>query len=284
MSAGESVSFDRLADRYDQTRGYPEGVPERIAEALIAAGSVPPGGAMLEIGIGTGRIALPLLARGVNVTGVDISARMTERLREKYAAERTARDGAAREGAAREGASWGRLTVELADMTALPFADGAFDATVAVHVLHLVPAWQRALDEARRVTRRGGALLLGWDTLQSTSLHSIKDEWQKIVRGLGFPLRRVGAQDSSEVLGELRARGLAVEERIATTWTFAERPREELESVTKREWSMAWLVPDDIFAESARRLESWAQAEYGAALDRPVAARSGFKLFVVQVR
>lgn len=274
MSAGESVSFDRVADRYDQTRGYPEGVPERIAEALIAAGNVPPGGAMLEIGIGTGRIALPLLARGVNVTGVDISAKMTERLREKYAAERSARDGA----------SWGRLTVELADMTALPFADGAFDATVAVHVLHLVPAWQRALDEALRVTRRGGALLLGWDTLQSTSLHRVKDEWQRIVRELGFPLRRVGAQDSSAVLDELRARGLAVEERIATTWTFEERPREELESVTKREWSMAWLVPDDIFSASARRLEAWAQAEYGPALDRPVAGRFGFKLFVVPVR
>lgn len=274
MSAGESISFDRVADRYDQTRGYPAGVPERIAEALIAAGNVSAGGSMLEIGIGTGRIALPLLARGVNVTGVDISAKMADRLREKYEAARSARGGE----------SWGRLSFELADMTALPFADGTFDATVAVHVLHLVPAWKRALDEALRVTRRGGALLLGWDTLQSSSLHRIKDEWQEIVRGLGFPLRRVGAQDSSAVRAELRARGLAVEERVAATWTFEERPREELESVTKREWSMAWLVPDDVFAESARRLEAWAQAEYGPALDQPVAGSFGFKLFVVPVR
>ncbi len=273
MSAGRSVSFDPVADRYDQTRGYPAGVPDKIADVLIDAGRVPPAGSMLEIGIGTGRIALPLLARGVDVTGVDISEKMLSHLRAKYEAERPAQSES----------HLGQLAVHIADMTALPFGDGTFDATVAVHVLHLVSEWRRALDEALRVTRRGGALLLGWDTLQSSSLHDIKDEWQTIVRDLGFPLRRVGAQDSAEVLADLRARGLPVEERIATTWTYAERPRVELESVTKREWSMAWLVPDDIFDESVRRLEAWAQAEYGPALDEPVTGTFGFKLYLVPV-
>ena len=45
-------------------------------------------GAALELGIGTGRIALPLSARGVPVHGIDLSAAMVQRLREKPGAER----------------------------------------------------------------------------------------------------------------------------------------------------------------------------------------------------
>jgi SAM-dependent methyltransferase len=46
------------------------------------------GGAALELGIGTGRIALPLAERGVRVHGIDLSEAMVARLREKPGAER----------------------------------------------------------------------------------------------------------------------------------------------------------------------------------------------------
>jgi SAM-dependent methyltransferase len=45
------------------------------------------GGAALELGIGTGRIALPLAQRGVRVHGIDLSEAMVERLRAKPGAE-----------------------------------------------------------------------------------------------------------------------------------------------------------------------------------------------------
>jgi SAM-dependent methyltransferase len=45
-------------------------------------------GAALELGIGTGRIALPLSARGVPVHGIDLSAAMVDRLKEKPGADR----------------------------------------------------------------------------------------------------------------------------------------------------------------------------------------------------
>src|SRR5579859_1522595 len=90
LGAG-SLSFDRVAGQYDGTRGYPPGVSDAIAAGMMRYGPLEPGSSALEIGVGTGRIALPLLARGVNITGVDISERMTARLREKYDAERAAR-------------------------------------------------------------------------------------------------------------------------------------------------------------------------------------------------
>lgn len=45
------------------------------------------GGAALEFGIGTGRVALPLSQRGVPVAGIDLSPQMVERLRAKPGAE-----------------------------------------------------------------------------------------------------------------------------------------------------------------------------------------------------
>src|SRR4029450_11884366 len=70
---------DRIADVYDRlTATLPE--PAGCVDRLAAAGG---GGGALERGIGTGRIALPLAARGVEVHGIDASAAMVERLRAK---------------------------------------------------------------------------------------------------------------------------------------------------------------------------------------------------------
>ena len=70
---------DRIADSYDRlTATMPDPVDcvDRLAEL---AGPGP----ALELGIGTGRVALPLAARGVEVHGIDASAAMVERLQAK---------------------------------------------------------------------------------------------------------------------------------------------------------------------------------------------------------
>ena len=70
---------DRIADVYDAMMADlpdPTDSVDRLAEL---AGPGP----ALELGIGTGRVALPLAARGVQVHGIDASAAMVERLRAK---------------------------------------------------------------------------------------------------------------------------------------------------------------------------------------------------------
>jgi SAM-dependent methyltransferase len=70
---------DRIAEVYDamtETMPDPVDCVDRLAEL---AGPGP----ALELGIGTGRVALPLAARGVEVHGIDVSAAMVERLRAK---------------------------------------------------------------------------------------------------------------------------------------------------------------------------------------------------------
>jgi len=82
MSDDESTSFDPVADFYNESAAhmYAESVVTPVVDLLAElAGS----GRALELGIGTGRIALPLVARGVLVSGIDASQRMVEKMREK---------------------------------------------------------------------------------------------------------------------------------------------------------------------------------------------------------
>ncbi len=80
----EKAVFDRIADSYDETRSLAPDVTEATARML--ARELRGRGRCLEIGVGTGRVALPLHARGIPVAGIDLSARMIGRLVEKAGA------------------------------------------------------------------------------------------------------------------------------------------------------------------------------------------------------
>ena len=70
---------DRIAESYD--RMYPGGAGVEPSVNVLA--KLAGGGRALELGIGTGRVALPLAERGVTVQGIDASQAMVDRLRAK---------------------------------------------------------------------------------------------------------------------------------------------------------------------------------------------------------
>jgi SAM-dependent methyltransferase len=77
---------ERVAERYDESSAdmfEPAVVDPAVDFLADLAGS----GAALELGIGTGRIALPLARRGIRVHGIDLSEAMVARLRAKPGAE-----------------------------------------------------------------------------------------------------------------------------------------------------------------------------------------------------
>ena len=67
---------DAHADAYDRIYGA-RFVPELAVSALAEAAG--PGGRLLELGLGTGRLAIPLAARGVRVDGIEASQATIER-------------------------------------------------------------------------------------------------------------------------------------------------------------------------------------------------------------
>src|SRR5437867_10412182 len=87
----ERVSFDRVADVYDETRGLP---PRVLAKAVAVLSQELEGERVLEIGVGTGRYAVPLQKSGVRVIGVDIAPKMVARGLEKGLRDVVFADGA----------------------------------------------------------------------------------------------------------------------------------------------------------------------------------------------
>ena len=77
---------DRRAEVYDDR--FRERFDEAEEAATFLAGLDRPPGPVLELGIGTGRLALPLAARGVDVRGIDASPAMVARLRAKPGGDR----------------------------------------------------------------------------------------------------------------------------------------------------------------------------------------------------
>jgi SAM-dependent methyltransferase len=76
---------ERVAAGYDQSSDIFE--PGAVAPAVEVLAELAGGGRALELGIGTGRIALPLARRGVPVHGIDLSRAMVARLRAKPGSE-----------------------------------------------------------------------------------------------------------------------------------------------------------------------------------------------------
>jgi SAM-dependent methyltransferase len=79
-----------------------------------------------------------------------------------------------------------RVEVHTADMTALPFADGSFDVVTSALAIHNIPSPEgryRAVDEAMRVLRPGGQLLVAdfWPMARKYAAHI----GQGTLRGLG---------------------------------------------------------------------------------------------------
>ena len=73
---------DDVAARYDEGLGS-MGDPDEIEPVVDFLSALARDGGALELGIGTGRIAIPLAARGIRVHGIDLSTAMVARLHAK---------------------------------------------------------------------------------------------------------------------------------------------------------------------------------------------------------
>lgn len=262
------VSFDRAAEYYDATRGYHAGSAERIRDAIVALTGAGPQSRLLELGVGTGRIALPFIRAGYDFTGVDLSQPMMDRLLAKIAGD--------------PGRASYRVSLQQADVTKLPFADSSFDVIMSVHVLHLVDDWRAALREAARVLQPGGWLLIAHDggggddrPIEAAAVPEpmlVRERWLRLREELGIahPSGRSNIWGSDQRLaGELRALGARVQDvRLASYQRPPITPREMLERLRARMYSSDWAATDEQHAEMVRRLEQWF-AHAIAAPDQP---------------
>jgi ubiquinone/menaquinone biosynthesis C-methylase UbiE len=242
MQMTNSRSFDRAANIYDQTRPLLEPIIKFGIPAILEI--IGPDARVLEVGSGTGRISIPLLERGVDLIGCDLSSPMLTRFREKYPAARIAR----------------------ADASHLPFPAAQFDIVLTVHVMHLIPPWREALREFRRVLVGGGAYLQvsTWAPLGVSASGKIRDFWRSWMKANGVDAGHPGVRDQSELLEELRSLGANLTEVEAVRFPYSFNLEEELIRFESRVFSETWDLPDAIFDASMKELRAWAAREFGS--------------------
>lgn len=161
-----AAEFDRISFVYDETR---DPLDAATVDGLVGSLRVAGATSVLEVGVGTGRVAQPLSERGITVTGVDASSGMLAKARAK---------------------GLGRLVRGSAYR--LPFPDRAFDATLFVHVLHVLDDPARAIREAHRVGRVGTFALIHPRGANGRVDTRREDEPRSLVREIlveqGFPV------------------------------------------------------------------------------------------------
>jgi len=276
------INFDPAYAYYDKTRGYAPGVAEAIRDTILnkiqsVANSSP---RFLELGVGTGRIALPFIQANYNYVGVDLSLAMMEQLR----------------GKANPNSDTSNYSYHLlqADITRLPFREASFDVALMVHVLHLVDNWQVALCETQRVLRKtGGYLFIGNDEPSKDISHSttylVKKKWDAILQEFGInrnallPGLNERALNRDELIEAFLQQLGAQTERINllehTTPPLS--PRMMAQRHLERMYSSDWQIPDHIHASASRHLENWLNTECPEP-DRAFSILSTFKAIIAR--
>jgi ubiquinone/menaquinone biosynthesis C-methylase UbiE len=236
-----SLSFERAAGFYDQTRLLSEPAARLGIQAILdQAGAA---ARILDVGTGTGRISVPLLERGADLVGCDLSSAMLKRLQEK---RRDAR-------------------LLQADASRLPFPGAHFDAVLTVHVMHLIAPWQEALGEFKRVLKPGGVYLNVRTTASAgpSVRERMRTFWRTWVEAHGAKIHQPGAQDLEQVRNELRSLGATVSEVEVVRYPNRYTLREELDRLASHIYSDTWDIPDDVHTASLEALRAWTVQEYG---------------------
>jgi ubiquinone/menaquinone biosynthesis C-methylase UbiE len=238
-----SPGFDRVAGVYDATRVLPQHAAAPIADAIERLSGATIGTRFLEPGIGTGRIALPLIERGHDYTGLDASPKMLEIVRRKAGSH--------------------RVTLVQGDVTAMPFDAASFEVVVLAHVLHLVRDWPRALAEARRVLAPGGALMYASERWASDSPRRVISAlWRDILAAHGVDVRYPGAR-MEPVLDALREQGAELETAVAARWRTDTTVAAAVAGYEERAWSATWRVSDDLHATAVEELRGALEDRFG---------------------
>jgi SAM-dependent methyltransferase len=233
-----SVNFDQAAEFYDETRDVGEDATGQTIDLL--ANELAGRGHVLEIGVGTGILASPLAARGLDVVGIDLSAAMLAKL--------VAKSGA-------------RPPVMRADATRLPFRDGAFGAAYGRHVLHLIPAWRTVVEELCRVVGRGVVLLdAGGDGTAWLEL------WQAMRAVVGPAADHVGLDIERDGVDELDsafvAAGGVPRPLPEITYLDTDTVASYLDEIERRSPSWTWRLPDDQLRAAIEASRRWTLDRY----------------------
>lgn len=211
-----TISFDRVAEVYDRTRGLPAPVMKSLVETFRR--ELGDSRSVLDFGVGTGRFAKPLQDAGFEVVGIDISSKMIAKAKQK-----------------------GVRNLFLSDARFLPFREKCFDAAVSIHILHLIGEWEKALSELCRVTR--GVMV----SLFYERRDPMREVYNSMLKERGYERSRPGKSEQ-----DLMA--LVPPVRKVFVCSYSVSADERLKNMGQRAFSSQWQIPEETIAAVVKEL------------------------------
>jgi ubiquinone/menaquinone biosynthesis C-methylase UbiE len=252
-------AFDAAAPAFERHRTLPDAVPPAIRAAVLAALGEP-SPRLLDLGAGTGRFGRPFIAAGDAYVGIDLAFAMLHEFAAFTATGRSA------------------PSLAQADGERLPFPDATFDAVLMIQVFGGMRGWRRVLDEARRVLRRSGALVLGRSVAPAHGVDArLREQLALILGELGVARQAKNMrEDAQQWLAAQASRSSRI---VAATWSAERTARAFIDR--HRTGARFSALPDAIKDTALRHLADWAVATFGT-LDAGTREQHSFELRIFQ--
>lgn len=252
------VDFSRNARVYDQRHGAalsPEATHDLLAAAELSRGAL-----VLEVGAGTGRVAIPLGIAGCRVIALDASQPMLRELRKKTAAPPAMATGLA---------------------APLPFSTACFDAVVLARILYLLPDWHGALREAARVLKPGGCLLHEWGNgTAGEEWVAIREKAREMFEAEGVHNAfHPGARTEGEVEAFLAEQGFQKTADLRLESDVLMTLADFLGRVVDGETSYTWKVPHRVQRKCLPQLREWAARNFDLSRVMPMPRELSWKVY-----
>jgi SAM-dependent methyltransferase len=246
-------AFDTAAASFERHRTLPAGVAAAIRKAVLA--QLAPRPRLLDLGAGTGRIGSAFVAANDDYVGLDLSGEMLR--------------GFSR----RDDLGAHRARLVQGDGARLPFADASFDAVLLVQVFGGLSSWRGLIDEARRVLRPAGTLMLGRTRSSDDGLDArMKRQLAVLLAGMDIDIERRNSREQAE---RYLASLAPPRDIVAASWTSRRSPRGFLDRHAKGAQFAA--LPEAARDEALRLLATWAETHFGS-LDAEIPEPQQFTL------
>ncbi|PIO49085.1 MAG: methyltransferase type 11 [[Chlorobium] sp. 445] len=238
-----AMSFRDIATSYNKINAIPEKAALQIGKVI--AHVVGKHSSILDIGAGAGRITIPIAVAGCSVTALDCEPKMLEEL------ERQIKEFSL------------NIKTVVGDATKLPFADQTFDAVFTSNLLHLVPEWEKAIDEAIRVMKFGGVFIQGRDWVAPESCFArLRNKLRENVAALDPNLKPTAAAGPALFQALEKRGGKNEPEIIAARWTISTSPAQVLAQMEARTFNETWQLEEGLLREALGRTRGWAREQW----------------------
>lgn len=253
------VDFTRGASAYDRRHGAL--LAADAIQRIVDAAHLSADAAVLDVGAGTGRVAIPLAATGRRIIAIDPANAMLQQLANKS-------DGVSVSPVAAEGSR-------------LPFANSHFDAVVFARVLYLMIDWREVVSEAIRVLKPAGRILHEWGNgVADEEWVQIREHARKLFEraGISNPFHP-GVRTEEEVERVLGDEGLTLVSEIRLEGTASLTLAEFLGRIVNGECSYTWNMPAELLPACLAELERWADERFDLHRPRLIPREMTWKIY-----